>query len=80
MGFDDELYGEARLLQVVRQGRVQPLQANAAEIMSSISRWHGSESPQDDISILLVELSPASALSEIDVEALENQPAIATTR
>jgi serine phosphatase RsbU (regulator of sigma subunit) len=48
-------FGDARLLQVIGQGRSQPLQESIAALLDEIARWHGSQKPQDDISIIAVE-------------------------
>jgi serine phosphatase RsbU (regulator of sigma subunit) len=52
-----ERFGEARLLEVIGRRRAEPLQESVATLMGEIARWHGSERPQDDISILAVEIS-----------------------
>ncbi|MGI8978630.1 MAG: PP2C family protein-serine/threonine phosphatase [Pirellulaceae bacterium] len=54
-------FGNARLLEVIGQGRSKPLQESVTNLLGEIVRWHGSERPQDDISILAVEVSTASA-------------------
>ena len=54
----DEPFGNARLLEAVGRGRSGPLQEGVATLLGEITRWHGSESPQDDISILAIEVSP----------------------
>src|SRR6202040_1271081 len=48
-------FGDARLLEAIAQGRSEPLEEGVATLLREIARWHGSESPQDDISILAVE-------------------------
>ena len=50
-------FGNARLLEVIGQGRSKPLQESVATLLGEIVRWHGSERPQDDISILAVEIA-----------------------
>ena len=52
-----ERFGEARLLEAIGRRRAEPLQEIFATLMGEIARWHGSERPQDDISILAVEIS-----------------------
>jgi phosphoserine phosphatase RsbU/P len=52
-----KLFGNARLLEAIGHGQPKPLQEGIATILGKITRWHGSERPQDDISILAVELS-----------------------
>jgi phosphoserine phosphatase RsbU/P len=53
-----ERFGDARLLEAIGRRRAEPLQESVATLMGEIARWHGSESPQDDISSLAVEISP----------------------
>ena len=50
-------FGNARLLEAIGQGRSEPLQESVVNLLREIARWHGSEKPQDDISILAVEVS-----------------------
>ena len=50
-------FGNARLLEAIGQARSEPLQESVAILLDEIVRWHGSERPQDDISILAVEIS-----------------------
>jgi sigma-B regulation protein RsbU (phosphoserine phosphatase) len=57
-------FGNARLLEAIAQGRSEPLQENVATLLGEITRWHGTERPQDDISILAVEVSVALGLGE----------------
>lgn len=57
-------FGNARLLATIGQWRAEPLQADVATLLGEITRWHGSESPHDDISILAVEVSVTLDLSE----------------
>jgi len=53
-----ERFGDARLLEAISRGRSEPLKEGVAALMEEIARWHGFEKPQDDISILAVEISP----------------------
>src|SRR5687768_7047578 len=55
-------FGNARLLEAIEKGRSEPLQESVATLLGAILRWLGSERPQDDISILAVEVSVASCL------------------
>jgi sigma-B regulation protein RsbU (phosphoserine phosphatase) len=55
-------FGNARLLEAISQRRSEPLQANVANLLEEITRWHGTARTQDDISILAVEVSVASGL------------------
>ena len=63
-------FGNARLLEAIGEGRSEPLQESVATLLGAITRWHGSESPQDDISILAVDVSVAADQGEPDVESL----------
>lgn len=49
-------FGNSRLLEAISQGRSEPLQNSVADLLEEIARWHGSARPQDDISILAVEV------------------------
>jgi len=46
----------ARLLEAIGQSRSEPLQESVATLLRELTRWHGSARPQDDISILAVEV------------------------
>ena len=52
-----KMFGDARLLEAIIQGRSEPLQGSVAAILGEIGRWHGGERSQDDLSILAVEVS-----------------------
>jgi len=56
----DKLFGDARLLEVIAQGRTKPLQESVTSLIAEVTRWHGSERHQDDISILAVEFAVVS--------------------
>jgi hypothetical protein len=58
MNSTGEHFGEARLLAAIVEDRSEPLQDGIANLLAQISRWHGAERPQDDISILAAELRP----------------------
>jgi sigma-B regulation protein RsbU (phosphoserine phosphatase) len=47
-----EQFGNVRLLKSIAKGRSQPLQESVDTLLQEILQWHGSERPQDDISIL----------------------------
>jgi len=49
-------FGDARVLEVIAQGRTKPLQESVANLTAEVSRWHGSRRLQDDISILAIEV------------------------
>ena len=57
MGPAGEPFGVARLLEAIGRGRSEPLQTGMNTLLGKIARWYGSESPQDDISVLAVEVS-----------------------
>jgi sigma-B regulation protein RsbU (phosphoserine phosphatase) len=52
-----ERFGEARLLEAIERGRAEPLRIGLASVLGEIARWQGGERPQDDISILAVEVA-----------------------
>ena len=51
-------FGDARLLEAIGRARSEPLKEGVATLLEEIARWYGSESPQDDISMLAAEVSP----------------------
>ena len=51
-------FGDARLLAAIGRGRSEPLKDGVASLLGEIARWYGTESPQDDISMLAAEVSP----------------------
>jgi sigma-B regulation protein RsbU (phosphoserine phosphatase) len=55
-----ERFGETRLLEAIDRGRAEPLRVGLASLLGEIARWQGGERPQDDISILVVELAPVA--------------------
>ena len=63
-----EQFGNARLMETISKGRTESLQVSVATLMEEITRWHGSASPQDDISILAIGLSGTSITAESAVE------------
>jgi len=62
-------FGDVRLLDAVFQARSESLQDGVAALAGKIARWQGSERPQDDISILGVEVSVATGLENVAVES-----------
>ena len=62
-------FGNSRLLEAIGQGRSDSLEESVVALIGKVARWHGSESPRDDISILAVELSVASGPGELDIAA-----------
>jgi sigma-B regulation protein RsbU (phosphoserine phosphatase) len=62
------LFGDARLLEAIGRGRSGPLREGIATLLGEVTQWHGSENPQDDISILAVDISVASGAGEPGVD------------
>jgi sigma-B regulation protein RsbU (phosphoserine phosphatase) len=56
-------FGNDRLLEAIGRGRSQALAESIGSLLAEVARWQGSERPQDDISILAVEVSGVSAES-----------------
>ncbi len=52
-----ERFGDARLLEAIGRDRGLPLAEGIATLLAEIERWHGGGRPQDDISILGVEVA-----------------------
>ncbi len=63
-------FGNARLLESIGQGRSAPLQEGISTLLEAVTRWQGSEKPQDDISILAIAVSIAASPGELGVESL----------
>lgn len=59
-----DLFGEGRLLQAIGRWRSEPLHESPNALLREITRWRGSEGPEDDISLLAVEITAASARGE----------------
>jgi sigma-B regulation protein RsbU (phosphoserine phosphatase) len=57
MNAGGERFGEARLLEAIERGKAEPLRIGLASVLGEIARWQGGERPQDDISILAVEVA-----------------------
>ncbi len=53
-----ERFGDARMLEAIGRLRDQPLDEGVAALLAEVSRWPGTEKPQDDISILAIEVGP----------------------
>jgi phosphoserine phosphatase RsbU/P len=60
MDSNGKAFGEARLLDSIGQRRSESVNDNVIALAESIVRWRGVETPQDDISILVVEFSGAT--------------------
>ncbi len=54
-------FGDDRLLGAIARGTVKPLRAGIDELVGEITSWQGSESPNDDISILAVQFAGANS-------------------
>ena len=52
-------FGDVRLLEAIGRLRAEPLQNSVDTLLLEIERWHVSANPQDDVSILAVEVSLA---------------------
>jgi phosphoserine phosphatase RsbU/P len=52
-----ERFGDARLLDSIGQTRIKPLREGMARLLEELSQWQKGEKPQDDISILAVEIT-----------------------
>lgn len=57
-------FGDARLLNAIGRRRRETLQEGVSALVDEIAQWHGTASPQDDISILAVEVSVAQGTGE----------------
>jgi sigma-B regulation protein RsbU (phosphoserine phosphatase) len=52
-------FGNIRLLETICRTRSEPLRESVVSLAGAITQWHESERPQDDVSILAVEVSAA---------------------
>ncbi len=66
---DGNLFGNARLMETIVQGRSKPLQENLETLLGTIMQWIGDGRPLDDISILAVEITPATSPQENDQQS-----------
>jgi phosphoserine phosphatase RsbU/P len=57
-------FGDARLLDAIGRRRTEPLHESTDALLGEIAQWQRSGRPQDDISILAVEVSAAPGLSD----------------
>ena len=71
-----ERFGEARLLEAIDRGRAEPLRVGLASLLGEIARWQGAERPQDDISILAVELAAVPNPCGPGIKALTTPDAV----
>jgi sigma-B regulation protein RsbU (phosphoserine phosphatase) len=49
-------FGYGRLLETIGRGLSEPLEVSVANLQGDITRWQQAELPQDDISILAIEI------------------------
>ena len=49
-------FGDGRLLEAIARSRTSTLQAGVEVLLGDVARWQGAGRPQDDLSILAVEL------------------------
>jgi sigma-B regulation protein RsbU (phosphoserine phosphatase) len=68
MGVGGMQFGDTRLLEAIDHGRSDPFQESVTNLLDTIGVWHGSHKHQDDISILAVQLSAASASEVTTIE------------
>jgi sigma-B regulation protein RsbU (phosphoserine phosphatase) len=66
-----ELFGDGRLLEAIGRWRSEPLHEGPNALLTEIARWRGSARPQDDISVLAVEVTAAPALDRSPPHARE---------
>jgi sigma-B regulation protein RsbU (phosphoserine phosphatase) len=52
-----ERFGDARLVDSIGQTRIKTLREGMARLLEELSQWQKGEKPQDDISILVVEIT-----------------------
>jgi phosphoserine phosphatase RsbU/P len=55
-----ERFGDARLLDSIARTRLEPVREGIALLLEELSRWQKGDKPQDDISILAVEVMTAA--------------------
>jgi phosphoserine phosphatase RsbU/P len=60
MDLTGKQFGDARLLDAIVRNRPQPLRKSVEGLLKDLGRWRGSAKPQDDISIVAVEMTVAS--------------------
>lgn len=68
MDSSGQQFGNERLLAAVGRMRSDPLQQSVDDLEKEIVRWLGAERPQDDLSILAVELSAVPRPAERRIE------------
>jgi sigma-B regulation protein RsbU (phosphoserine phosphatase) len=50
-------FGKTRLMDVIERTRTVALQTSVSSLLNEITRWQGSETPQDDVSVLAIEIA-----------------------
>jgi phosphoserine phosphatase RsbU/P len=66
-----ELFGDGRLLEAIGRWQSEPLHDGPNALLTEIARWRGSARPEDDISLLAIEVTAASALDRSPPHARE---------
>jgi serine phosphatase RsbU (regulator of sigma subunit) len=56
MNADEEQYGDQRLMNALAAGRARSLEACLSAVVEDVLRWCGAGGPQDDVSLLAIEL------------------------
>jgi sigma-B regulation protein RsbU (phosphoserine phosphatase) len=64
-----EPFGDAGLLAVIGRARTEPLHQGTEAVLEEVVRWHGAGRPQDDISLLAVEVSAAPSDGETGIDS-----------
>jgi phosphoserine phosphatase RsbU/P len=70
-----EQFGDARVLEAIGRCRSEPLQEGTDALLGEVVRWHGSGRPQDDVSILAVEISTGAGSGEPVIGSRGGSPA-----
>ncbi|MBA3313702.1 MAG: SpoIIE family protein phosphatase [Planctomycetota bacterium] len=52
-----ERFGDARLLDMIETGAARPLNEGIVSLLDEVTLWQGGESPQDDMSVLALEIA-----------------------
>jgi sigma-B regulation protein RsbU (phosphoserine phosphatase) len=74
-----ERFGETRLLEAIDRGRAEPLRVGLANLLEEIAQWQGGERPQDDISILAVELAAVPNPLGLSIKPLKTPDAVSVS-
>jgi len=76
MNADGKVFGASQLLAAIGEGRSVLLDEDVATLAEAIAQWRGREKPQDDISILAVELSVAAEVVRLGAQSLKRPLAV----